>query len=249
MNQLLDIIKNAKKQTQQEADEAILDSYVCKYCEKSFRKESTLAVHLCEPKRRHEQRNDRHVQLGFRAFLRFYELTQGSANRKKYEDFAKSSFYKGFVKFGKHLLDIKAVNPDYLIDWVIKNDVKLDKWCHEEIYVTYLEHYINKEEPELALERTMKTMIKWSEKNGEDLGDFFNRVAIPRLVSYIRDGRISPWIIYNCEQGQDSLAKMNDEQLGLIFNVVDPRLWKMKNKNYPGDSEFIKHILNEAGIK
>ena len=37
-------------------------TYKCRYCEKSFRKESSLAVHLCEPKRRWRERDERAVR-------------------------------------------------------------------------------------------------------------------------------------------------------------------------------------------
>ena len=69
-------------------------SYTCKYCNKTFSKESILAVHACEPKRRAQQQSDPAVQIGFRAYLRFYETTQGSAKLKTYEDFSSSQFYK-----------------------------------------------------------------------------------------------------------------------------------------------------------
>jgi len=85
-------------------------SFVCKYCNKSYVKESTLAAHLCEPKRRWQQQNEAGVQLGFKAYLRFYEITQGSAKLKTYEDFIGSPYYLAFVRFGRYLIGIRAVN-------------------------------------------------------------------------------------------------------------------------------------------
>ena len=71
----------------------------CQYCGKGFVKESTLTAHQCEPKRRAQQRTDIGVSLGYQAWIRFYELSQGSAKLKTYDDFCRSQFYGAFVKF------------------------------------------------------------------------------------------------------------------------------------------------------
>ena len=72
-------------------------TYRCQYCQRDFVRENTLAVHLCEPRRRRQEQNERGVQLGFQAYLRFYEITQGSARLKTFDDFADSSYYRAFV--------------------------------------------------------------------------------------------------------------------------------------------------------
>jgi len=250
MNQLLNIIQNIVKEKEQKREFDVISSdiFACKYCKRSFKREHTLSIHMCEPKRRWEQKDSRNVVIGMRAFLRYYEIAHGTAKLKDYGDFVDSQFYNAFVKFGKHIIDIRAVNPEKFIDFVIINNIKIDRWCYEATYLEYLENYINKENPSKALERSIKTMIKWSEETDEDIGEFFKKVSSPRLVGYIKNGRISPWILYNCNQGKESLEKMNDEQLGMMYTIIDPRLWNMKNKNYPGDAEYIKHVLHEAGI-
>ena len=61
-------------------------SYKCKYCERSFVKESTLLAHMCEPKRRWEQKNEKHIQLGLQAYLYFFKQTQSNSTNKGYKD-------------------------------------------------------------------------------------------------------------------------------------------------------------------
>ena len=98
--------------------------FKCKYCGKGYRKESTLAAHLCEPKRRAQQENESGVKLGMTAYLRFYELSQGSAKFKTYADFCDSPYYNAFVKFGRHMVAIRAINTQKFIDWVITGNVR-----------------------------------------------------------------------------------------------------------------------------
>lgn len=250
MNELITIIEKivADKDKQKNIEEIPSEIFACKYCKRSFRKEKTLEVHLCEPKRRWEQKASLDVVLGMKAFLRYYEIQHGTAQLKDYGDFANSKFYNAFVRFGRYIIDINAIEPEHFIDFVITNQIKIDQWVYEATYIAYLEEYINNEKAEKALERSVKTILKWSDESNEEIENFFNKVSGNRLVSYIKDGRISPWILYNCDQGKKALEKMNDEQLGMLYNIIDPRLWNLKNKNYPGDSAYIKHVLHEVGI-
>ena len=132
MNDFTSVIKDAIINYSMETKD-----YICQYCGKAYRKESTLAAHLCEPKRRAQQENEAGVKLGMTAYLRFYELTTG---------------------------------------------------------------------------------------------------------------RISAWIIFNCASGQQALDKLSTEQIEMIFPYIDPDYWKRKFVDYFADTEWVKHILKEAGL-
>ena len=40
-------------------------SHQCAFCKKEFIKETSIAVHMCEPKRRRQERSERGVELAF----------------------------------------------------------------------------------------------------------------------------------------------------------------------------------------
>lgn len=242
MSNLGDIIREAKKQGPIQKD------YKCQYCSKSFVKESTLAAHLCESKRRHQQRDEVGVRLGFQAWLRFYELTQGSAKTKSYEDFADSSYYVAFTKFGRHLHSLRAVNPAAFTDFVIKNNKKLDHWCKDKIYTEYLFEYVRKEHPQDAIERGILEMQIWADEENAAITNFFNEAATNRICAMVINGRISPWVIYCCDTGMASLERLNEEQIALIYPWIDPDYWQRRLKDYLADTEWCKHILKEAGF-
>ena len=74
-------------------------TFKCKYCEREFARETTLAVHICEQKKRYQDKDDPASRMAFQSYLKFYEITQGSAKSKTFEDFATSAYYKAFIKF------------------------------------------------------------------------------------------------------------------------------------------------------
>jgi hypothetical protein len=59
-------------------------SHQCAFCKKEFARETSIAVHMCEPKRRRSERSERGVELGFQSYLRFYEIAQGSVLDSKH---------------------------------------------------------------------------------------------------------------------------------------------------------------------
>ena len=225
-------------------------SFVCKYCNKSYSKESTLTAHLCEPKRRHQQQNEQGVQLGLKAYLRFYEITQGSARLKTYDDFVTSPYYNAFVKYGRHLVAIRAVNTGSFTDWLLKNNKKLDYWHKEEFYLEWLRDYMRKEAVQDALERALKEMQTYADSHPDcaSFSDYFRVGNVYRICQHIVNGRISPWILFNCASGVQFLGDLNEEQVALIIDWIDPDYWQRKFKDYVADTEWVKDILQKAGL-
>lgn len=226
-------------------------SFKCKYCEKDFRKESTLSAHLCEQKRRWQQEKETGVQLGLRAYLQFYETTQGSAKLKSYEDFVSSPYYNAFVRYGRYLVAIRAVNSNSFSSWLLKNNKKLDQWCKDSYYEEWLLEYLRKESVQDALERALKEMTEYAEahpelKNG--YVDYFRYGNVNRMVHHISTGRISPWVVYNCATGVEFLERLDQEQVSVVMPYIDPDVWQKKFADYIADTEWCKHILKEAGL-
>lgn len=225
-------------------------SFKCRYCDKEYRKESTLAAHQCEPKRRWLQEKEVGVQFGLKAYLRFYEMTQGSAKLKSYADFVESSYYSAFVKFGRHIVAIRAVNPAAFIDFVLKENKKIDQWTHEKIYLEYLHTYLRKEAVQDALERALLEMQDYADeiKTLASFNDYFRYGNENRICYHITTGRISPWIVFNCASGVEFLERLNEEQIATVLPWIDPDFWQRKFSDYVADTEWVKMILKEAGL-
>ena len=221
--------------------------YTCQFCQKDFIKESSLAVHSCEPRRRRQEQSERGVQLGLQAYLKFYQLTQGSAKLKTFDDFAESPYYRAFVKFGRYCVDIRAINPARFIEYVLKQNKKIDHWCRDSIYTEYLLDYLRIENVNDALARAIEFGITWQEQTSNPAHDCLRYGNSNAICYAITAGRVSPWVIYNSESGQKFLSDLTSEQIDMIWSYVDSDFWMKKFQDYPADQEYAKDILNKAG--
>jgi hypothetical protein len=219
----------------------------CRYCHKSFAKETSLAVHMCEPKRRFQEQNEAGVRMGFNAYLRFYEITQGSAKLKTFEDFATSPYYRAFVKFGRYCVDTRAVNPSRFTEWLLKNNKKIDHWARDTVYTEYLVGYLPVENVNDALARAMEYGIAWAEQTGNPAEDCLRFGNTNATVYAVTAGRISPWIVYNCDSGQKFLAELDATQIAMIWPYIDSETWMKKFSDYVADQEYVKDMLQKAG--
>ncbi len=223
--------------------------FSCVHCGKSFMKEKTLMAHMCEPKRRAMQKTEKRVQAGFMAWNRWYEISQNQRKPKSYEDFCKSAYYNAFVKFGSFLTNVDPLYPDKFIDFVIKSGVKLDHWCRDELYEQYLYEMLKVEPVENAVQRTLTTMIEWGDVSGAQWSHYFRYVNLNRAVHDILNGRISAWVVLNCQTGKAMLENMNDEQLELIQPALDIPYWLKAFKKKSADVDMVKEICKESGIE
>lgn len=221
--------------------------YECRYCKKSFVRENTLAVHVCEQKKRYQSQNETGIQIGLNAYLLFYEQSQGSARTKTFDDFAASPYYRAFAKFGQYCVSVRAINIPQFTKWLLKNNKKIDYWCRDTVYEEYLAEHLRVENPTDALQRAIEYSIRWSEETGNPPQDYVRFGNDNALCYAVATGRLSAWVLYNSTAGQEFLSRLNAEQIGMIWPYVDADFWQNKFRDYPSDVEYIKNILKQAG--
>ena len=226
-------------------------TFSCRYCDKHFQRERSLEVHLCEPKRRIQEQHERGVQLGLQAYVKFYEMTQGSARLKTFEDFAASQYYRAFVKWGRYCVDIRAINPEQFLAWLLKHNKKIDRWCSDQLYEEYLCQFLPREGVGDALERGMKEIQNYADdhpdlRNG--CSDYFRYAPSNRVCHHITTGRISPWIVYNCNSGIEFIDSLSAEQTAIVMPWIDPDTWSKRFADMTADVEWAKYILQQAGL-
>jgi hypothetical protein len=211
--------------------------------------EKTLVAHMCERKRRALQKDEKRVQAGFMAYNRFWQLTQNAKKSKTYDEFADSSYYNAFVKFGSFVNNVNPLYPDKFIDYVIKSGEKLDNWCKDKLYEKYLYDILKTEPVESAVQRSVQTMMEWADENNAQFEHYFNYVTLSRAVHDILNGRISCWVVLNSSAGKTMVQKMNDEQLAMIAPAFEVKYWLKKFKETPADVALVKEICKEIGIE
>lgn len=222
--------------------------FSCTFCGVRFVKETTLLAHNCEPKRRRAQQNEVGVRLGYRCYQKFYNILRPTDPDKTYDEFADSSYYLAFVKFGRYLVEIKAVAPEKYCDWLLKKNKKLDQWTRDSFYEEYLVDHIKTEPATEALERTIQTMNDWATENSARFQDYFKYATASRICFDIQRGRISPWVIYSSNTGTEFLKSLSDTDLNTIWNYVDSDYWNNNLSKRYLDFEWATKVIQQAGI-
>lgn len=222
-------------------------NFKCEYCNVSFAREKTLFTHLCEKKRRWQQEKEIPVQLGFRSFNAFRKSMH--TNAATYAEFVDNTFYNAFVRFGNYMVSIRAINIDNYLNWLLKNNKKIDIWCQDTVYDEWLIDYLKTEPCDKSLERSLKEMQRYCDEGHiESFFDYFRKGNINVILNHINAGRITPWVIYNSESGIEFLEKLMPEQLETVVKWISPTIWKKildKNKK---DVEWCREVLSDAGL-
>lgn len=222
-------------------------SFQCGYCKKVFARETSIETHMCEKKRRHASQHEPGVRMGFQAFVRFYQIAQGGSKVKTFDDFVDSAYYKAFAKFGRYCVDVRVIQPSRFVEWLLKQHKKIDTWCSDRVYTEYLLYYLIVEAVDDALTRAIEYSIDWNEKTGHPAHDCLRYGNTNAICYAITTGRVSPWVIYNCESGQKFLSTLTPDQLGMIWSYINSDVWQKKFSDNTQDRAYAQEILTKAG--
>ena len=224
------------------------DDLTCKWCDKSFRTERTLAAHMCPRKRRWADRDMTHVRLAYRTFQMFYEMNTNSSKPKTMEEFIRSQYYEGFTKFGRSCIRNEYMDPEKFAEWLIREGKKLQDWNKDQMYNDYLLEFVKKEPGMRALERTITYFANWAAENDTDFNQYFRTVSTPRAVHDIRSAKVSPWVLHLSESGVELLGRMSNEQVEMIKPLIDTHFWVrvfMKSKE---ETDEVEAMCVQAGL-
>ena len=234
------------KKTRSKSVKPLEIKHKCDFCSREFSNDKTLIAHICEKKRRWLWKDEKYATMGFRAYQMFYKVGMKYKKDKSQEDFIDSQFYTAFIKYGKYLVDINALDPMGFTEFLIRTNVKLDDWCLPRPYEIWIRELGKKEHPFKALERNILLMEQWAKETDNDWTDFFRNVSTPLATKWIKSGRISPWLLFTV--GGDLLERLSEEQLTMVRELLDTIYWGVKIREFEEEVESIKVHLRSVGV-
>lgn len=221
--------------------------YRCQHCNRVFRRTSTLEAHMCEQRRRVLNRGDRGVQIGFQAFLEFYRSMHGSSQLKTIEDFETSAYYRAFVRFGHYCVNTRVVDPHAYMSYLLSHNRKIDHWARDQEYTTFLTDWLPRESAAQAMTRTIEWAETWAQQNQSLPQHCLRYGNVHALCHAIVSGRVSGWVIFNCDSGQAFLESLKPADIEIIWPYINSDHWQRTFRNHPADQLWCQQQLESAG--
>lgn len=201
---------------------------------------------MCSIKERDLRKEDKVSRMGFRVFSRFYEFS--TRKPKSWDEYIRSRYYNDFYRVGKYIIDINAVNTPQFIEFLIRSTLPMRDWTSPAVYETYIRELNKKESPEAAVERNIFLMQQWATETGNHWTEFFREISPAQATMWIRSGRISPWVLYITTSAAGLFDRMSPEQLDMVRGYLDPNFWEVKLRKHQEDVEYLRTVLEEAGV-
>jgi hypothetical protein len=186
-------------------------------------------------------------RLGFQSWLEFYKKNSASKKQKTYEEFIRSAYYTAFVKFGSYCVDVNVLNVSRYIDWLLKNQIKIDSWCQDSNYTKFLIEHLRIEDPLDAVARSIETTINMASVERILSKDYLRYGNSNKICYAITTGKLSPWILYHSASGKEFLDKLDESQIKMVIDYLNPELWAIKFKREPEKVDEVKSLLTMAG--
>lgn len=235
------ISTNMKKKAETKSD------FSCDFCNRSFIRETTMMKHLCEYKRRWQDKDKAGNRIGFQSWMQFYTKNTSGTKKRTYLDFTKSAYYIAFVKFGNYCVNAHVVNVSRYMDYLLKNDIKIDTWSQDTTYTKFLIQYLKEEDPLDAIARSIESTTELAQQEKIQTKDCLRYGNRNKVCYAITNGKISPWLLYQSESGVQFLESLDVTQQKMIIDYINPEQWAIK---FLRDKEIlaqVKELLIAAG--
>lgn len=226
--------------------QSVATKHLCEFCGKSFARETTIAKHLCEPKRRWQQRDQTGSRIGYASWIQFYNK-HSNKKQKDYSDFIESAYYTAFVKFGNYCVDAQVINVPRYVDWLLKNQISIDKWNKDSNYTKFIIEWCKTEDPFDGIARSIETFIELATEDKILAKDILRYGNKNKICFMITKGKISPWVLYHSESGKEFISNLDSTQEKMIIDYINPEQWAIKFTKSKHIIPEIKQLLLAGG--
>jgi hypothetical protein len=223
------------------------EKHECKWCKRIFSSERTCLVHLCEQKRRWEQKDTQYARYGLEAYFSIQNVLLRNDSKTE-EDFRTSDFYLACVRWGRFVIDVDCLHPIDYLKWLIKNKVPIDHWNTDTAYSLWLQEIAFSENIWVAVDRSMNTMMDWAEENTLDFFNYFREAGGARILFDVQRGKISGILLFASESGKDWLHNLSTSDLEIIWPMIDSNKWGMKFQRDNSILPEVSQVCLEAGL-
>jgi hypothetical protein len=222
--------------------------FKCGFCNKEFVAERTLMTHMCVKKLRDLDRDEKYSRMALHIYRKFHEANWKHQKEKTWGDFINSRYYNEFVKVGKYIQEINAISPMLFIDFLIRSRQTVNKWTNPVMYETFVRELTKNESPDAAVKRNILLMEQWATETGNHWTDFFREVSPAQATLWIKNGRISPWVLYISSSSQDLFERLSPEQINIVGKYLDPGFWEARMQRHKEEIDFLRTVFDEAGV-
>jgi hypothetical protein len=220
--------------------------WFCNFCSKKFSSEMTFMRHHCEPRRRFEELKSPIGQAAYSYYSEWMRKRKFSVPPAA--AFMESKLYRAFIAFANMVVDANISKPEKYIELMVMGEIQPVLWCREQCYAIYLEWNDKLIPPLDQVQDSINYLFDIAEKENVKITEIFNHLGPQRVLSLIRQRRLSPWFLFCSQQFGKMLRDMDTAQMKTFNGIIAASYWSARFQQEKSTLEIIKNIITELQL-
>jgi hypothetical protein len=221
-------------------------NWFCTDCNKRFGGERGFLNHHCEPRRRKEELASPLGQAAYGYYSDWMRLRKFSVPNA--DAFKESKFYRMFIRFAQLVIDANVSRPDKYIQLMVDGEITPALWCADGAYTLYIKWLDLLHDPLEHVSDSINYLFDLCEKEEVLLPNIFTHLGTQRVLSLVRQRRLSPWFLFCSAQFARILKSLDTEQLKAFNSVVNAQYWGDRFTQEKNTVAEIKKLVKELGL-
>lgn len=219
----------------------------CKFCNKSFAKETTLDTHSCIYRDRFRAKETKEFIQAYTMYMNYHQYQNLSMSKtvEPVMHFIKSSFFNEFMNFSEYVLNTYIVEKDKFIETMLRGSTPIKSWNSLNTYMSWVKTVSKEENISMAIARSIESLMEWQEITGNEWTTFFTKVSTERFKFWLETGKISPWFvnIQPLEVQNKILSRFPISELEYVNQFLDRTYFSMMMVRHSSEVKELKGLM------